>query len=78
MEKSLMETLVIVDKSVDFYVDKAFELFNINSVICISGTMIRSRKIKHVVEKLEQKDCKILDRFSDSNYRMCYMSNPKN
>ena len=77
MEKHLMETLVVVDKSVDFYVDKAFELFNVNSVICISGTMIRSRKIKRVVEKLEQRDCKILDVVTDSNYRMFFMSNPK-
>ena len=73
-----METLVVVEKSVDFYVDKAFELFNVNSVICISGTMIRSRKIKRVVEKLEQRDCKILDVVTDSNYKLCYMSNPKN
>ncbi len=74
---SVMQTVSVNNQAIEQIINDATTLFeNGQAVICISGQMKNIRKIKKVINILEQKGCQILDKHSEANYSLFFVSHP--
>jgi len=77
-KETIMQTVSVNNRAIEQIINDATTLFeNGQTVICISGQMKNIRKIKEVIDILEQKGCQVLDKHSDANFTVFFVSHPQ-
>ena len=77
-KETIMQTVTVNNRTIEQIINDATTLFeNGQTVICISGQMKNIRKIKEVIDILEQKGCSILDKHSEAAYSLFFVSHPQ-